>query len=174
MSNITAIRLLLSVFQFLCISALTSAQQSTRLNAPPRLSVVVPPLDSKEHMSTPGDTPPKLPIADTPFFEHVRRDLTSREQAIVAELSGEETFAEFPNATTSQISQGGYQWVGTTGGIYYKRPADDQFKQHPTYGVDGPPANVISGPSHNLLDKVGQPVLELSLAQVFLRKKTGL
>ncbi|MEO2049819.1 MAG: hypothetical protein ABGX16_24940 [Pirellulales bacterium] len=123
----------------------TAAQPAALLGAPPRLSVVVPPLDSKEHRSTPGDIPLQLPIADTPFFEHVRRELTQQEQAVIAKLSAKKVFAGLPQATTLPISIGGTQWVGALHGLYSKQPVDTQFKQHPTYGIDGPPSNIISG-----------------------------
>ena len=93
-------RSLLSVFLLLSFSNQTFAEPSAFLRSPPRLSVVLPPLDSEEHMSTPGDFPPQLPVADTPFFVHVRRDLNQQEQAMVAELSVKKRVAGFPQATT--------------------------------------------------------------------------
>jgi hypothetical protein len=145
MSCLSVFRFFLAAFLTLCFCPVISAQRSTMLKAPPRLSIVAPPLDSTEHLSTPGDTAPQLPITDTPFFEHVRRNLTQQEHSIVAARALVKSVAGLPDTTTTQIVQGGYQWVGTVQGLYFKRPGGTEFSQHPTYGVDGPPSNVISG-----------------------------
>ncbi|MBI2424581.1 MAG: hypothetical protein HYV27_17245 [Candidatus Hydrogenedentes bacterium] len=120
------------------------AQVSTTLKHPPLLAPVVPPLDSEVHLSTPDQLPPALPVADTPFMEHVRGALTGEEEAAL----GEKAPVSSPKGvdaviTTAIVTQGGLAWLGTEDGLYFG--ADGSFQRHPSYGVAGPLSNRIAG-----------------------------
>jgi len=134
----------LSAFACLITCVPVAAQESTLFDSPPLVSTVAPPLDSQEHMSTPGDTPPKLPIADTPFFEHVRRELTEKERSSITTKPTQHQVNGF-DATTSLISQGDILWTSKPNGLYFSTDKKKQFDRHPTYGIEGPPSNVITG-----------------------------
>lgn len=134
-------------FSILAPRSVASAQESTTLKNPPKLSVVTPPLDSEEHLSTPGDTPPLLPVTDTPFFEHVRRELAQQElRTLPRDASAERIAGVDVRVSTPKVTQGKLQWVGTVDGLYSKGGSTkSRFERHATYGVEGPPSNVITG-----------------------------
>jgi hypothetical protein len=122
-------------------------EESTRLNSSLRLSSVVPPLSSAEHRSRAGREPLKLPVADTPFFEHVRRNLDIQEFMSLAPLAFEKQIEGISaKATTPIVVQNDLEWVGTEDGLYFRAMGKEaKFSSHPTYGFSGPQSNVISG-----------------------------
>ena len=107
---------------------------------------VAPPLDIDVHRSTPKGDGPALPIADTPFIEHVR--MPAEESAwpkLEVTAVRRETPALDAVVSTEVVEQGGRRWVGTADGLYGAPLEGGTFERHPTYGVDGPPSNVIAG-----------------------------
>jgi hypothetical protein len=63
----------------LTFAALASAEPSAYFENPPPVAPLAPPLSWPDHLSTPHDDAPQLPIADTPFEEHVQRKATGEE-----------------------------------------------------------------------------------------------
>jgi len=127
--------------------AAESTLLESSLESPPRLNSVVPPLDSDEHRSRPGEESLKLPIADTPFFEHVRREVTSQQERALNTLSLKKRVKGISTpATTPRVRQEDLEWVGTEDGLYFRAAIEKvPWQRHPTYGIDGPRSNVISG-----------------------------
>lgn len=91
-----------------------------------------------------GPITPALPVADTPFMEHVRGTLTGEEEAAFGEKAPASSLKGVDAViTTSFVTQGGLAWLGTDDGLYFG--ADGAFQRHPSYGVAGPLSNRIAG-----------------------------
>ena len=122
--------------------------EPTTLSTPVRLFNVVPPLNSDMHRTAPARRASKAerPIADTPFFEHVRHPGHDADwprpdaPEIPSDLPGVEA-----RSTTPVVRQADRDWAGTEDGLYFRDPGSETFVRHPVYGVDGPPSNVIAG-----------------------------
>jgi hypothetical protein len=113
-----------------------------RLDTPPPMANVIGPLSIPDHRSTPDHAKVALPIADVPIPAHVRAAATENDWP----KSAASTAPELPGAalaTTASVAQNERTWVGTRDGLYY-RDGNGDFARHPTYGVDGPPSNVIA------------------------------
>ncbi|MBX3178264.1 MAG: hypothetical protein KF886_12955 [Candidatus Hydrogenedentes bacterium] len=119
-------------------------RKASFLNPVPKLMSLVPPLWSDVHKSTP-DSDVELPIADTPFMEHVRKDIapdTSR--AFPAPHPPAQIEAITPPITTPAIKQGALTWVGAEDGLFHSQDGES-YTRHASYGVDGPLSNRIAG-----------------------------
>ena len=114
-------------------------RKDTALNPKPQLMSLVPPLGSDIHKSTPRSNT-ALPVADTPFMEHVRKDLPDTDifSHWHIELPGLNT-----PATTSAVQHAGELWVGTGDGLFYG--SETALTRHPDYGFNGPLSNHITG-----------------------------
>jgi hypothetical protein len=120
----------------------------TRLRVEPTLAAVAPPSESRSHsnaLRVPGD-PPALPIADTPFMEHVGVAATEADWEEVKPASPEQNLpGVFAVVSTPVVRQGEMGWVGTEDGLYYQASEGRAFQRHRSYGVDGPLSNRIAG-----------------------------
>ena len=114
----------------------------------PILATTVPPLWYPSHRSTPEDEVVPLPIADTEYFEHMRRDAAesdwpeSGSPTIPQELPGVDR-----TITTPVVQQGGIAWVGTLDGLFRREgegEGEGEYIRHANYGFDGPLANRIA------------------------------
>jgi hypothetical protein len=136
------VRKFLLLLAVLGISVTSWAQTSTLFKDPPLLAVVAPPLSSDEHKSTPNDTPPDFPIADEPIMEHVRMDFIPTNVHV---LLPKGKINDQP-ITTYKVYQNGLTWQGTNTGLYSTPDVFfTPFTLHPSYGVDGPLSNRITG-----------------------------
>ncbi len=110
------------------------------LSPAPDLISLVPPLWSDVHKSTPGSDV-KLPIADTPFMEHVSSLVPPEESPQSRKLA---VFAQDPSkwVSTPAIEHAGETWIGTEDGLYHG--SEPPYERHVSYGVDGPLSNQIA------------------------------
>lgn len=114
------------------------------LDPAPKLMSLVPPLWSDVHKSTP-DHDVELPIADTPFMEHVREDISHDTSMSLPGVSlAPEATGITATITTTKIKQASRTWTGTEDGLFFSEDGET-FTRHPNYGVDGPLSNQISG-----------------------------
>lgn len=123
------------------------AEESTLLDVTPRLATVVPPLDSDVHNSTAKGERTELPIADPPYYQHERGTVDNN---VISGLSAPEPANHLPGVpaviTTPLAEQDGTVWVGTEDGLYFRSAGTTgEFARHPTYGIEGPLSNVITG-----------------------------
>ena len=118
--------------------------QTSFLNPVPKLMSLVPPLWSNVHKSTPGQDN-QLPIADTPFMEHVRKDIApDTSQGFPGPQPPAQIEAIAPPITTPAIKQGALTWVGAEDGLFHSQDGES-YTRHACYGVDGPLSNRIAG-----------------------------
>jgi hypothetical protein len=121
---------------------------STRLESPPSVAAVAPPLASPVHNSSPaGGNGLDLPIADTPFMEHVRGAVTDDVVQMLPKHVPPKTLSGVTvEITTPLVGQGGMTWAGSRDGLYARRGDQDaSFQRHASYGVNGPLSNIITG-----------------------------
>jgi hypothetical protein len=132
----------LAFIMFMAPFAVGENLMDWRLDTPPPMANVIGPLSIPDHRSTPDHAKVALPIADVPIPAHVRAAATENDWP----KSAASTAPELPGAalaTTASVAQNERTWVGTRDGLYY-RDGNGDFARHPTYGVDGPPSNVIA------------------------------
>ncbi len=128
--------------QHLSFSA-SSATSHLQLASKPRLFNVTPPGNLGRRRRSAFSV--SLPLADTPFMEHVQIPSNEREWQRVAPRPVARSVAGVAAApTTPVVRQGNIEWVGTARGLYL-RVADGAYELHPHYGVDGPLSNRIAG-----------------------------
>lgn len=120
-------------------------EANTKLATEPHIEPLTPPLYSGIHKSTPpGAESVALPIADAPFFEHVRETATASDWGKDEALPKAEDLPGISGRiTTPIVSQGALSWVGTNDGLYAR--SGDAYERYPSYGVEGPLSNCIAG-----------------------------
>ena len=118
----------------------------TRLEVRPQLANVAPPARSSGRRSGLGDTDSALPIRDETYLAHVQVPCRIADWRQVNAIVPSTTAPGVSHKiTTPLVRQGGREWVGTDRGLYSRAATSSQtFQLHPTYGVDGPAANVIA------------------------------
>jgi hypothetical protein len=120
----------------------TWALDPWRLEQRPPLANVVGPLSIPDHRSRLEPQIP-LPVDDTPFIEHVRAAASAADWPAPAAQPPAQAPGVSEPVSTAIVTQGILQWIGTRDGVYF-REGSGAFMRHPTYGVDGPPSNVIA------------------------------
>ena len=114
-----------------------------RLEKRPPLANVVGPLSHTDHRSTSrGAAPLQLPVADTPFVEHVRVPATEADWPATASGTVAPADVDGKAAVANAVDAKECRWVGTIDGLYSNDGSG--WTRYPTYGVDGPPSNVIA------------------------------
>ena len=131
---------------FLAYGTAICAAESMYFDEPPLVAPLAPPLSWREHLSTPDDAPPSLPLPDTPFIEHVRGPVSGEELGLQRKDEVNEPVADLPApATTPVIDQDGRRWAGTSSGLYTSIDGK-AFEAHPHYGTsEGPVSSQITG-----------------------------
>ncbi len=135
---------LLCCFAVFATVVTITAEPPDYFDTPPAVVPLAPPLTSTDHLNTPGDSPPDLPIADTPFTEHVQRPIVDAQRVVPSPAGKLDGLQE--TATTPRVGQRDTYWVGTDAGLYASSSSEGPFERYLHYGNDrGPASSSIAG-----------------------------
>jgi hypothetical protein len=119
------------------------------IDRPYFLANVVPPLVDEDDPRSETADQPAVPVADTVFSEHVRKELSEEEQVRARELltarKEERSSARTESSGDESGETGGLSWGASKEGLLFRIDGSAPWERYEKYGVDGPLSTVING-----------------------------